>query len=373
MKIALISSNGFTNYTFRLELMKALRAKGHEVITMSSPDDYAPKIESEGFRFIPIALERRGTNPLKDIRLMFQLYRIYRQEKIDLNIHFTIKPAIYGSIASKLAGIKSIAVQTGFGYTMIKKNFLTSIVKKLYKISLRYPEKILFINPEDMEYFVNDGLCDRSKAGVIKSEGVNSEAFKPDFCTNVEKPENKIIFLLMGRMLLDKGVGEFAEAAKKVKSQYKDAEFWLLGDIDKGNPSVVEKKQIDEWQEKGFVTYLGKTYDVRPYICKADVIVLPSYREGAGMVLLEGMAMEKPVIATDTAGCRMVCKDGYNGFLIPVKDAEALADAMIKIIKMDKEKLRDMGRRGRELVLKEFDVRIINKTYFELIEEILKK
>lgn len=370
MKIALISSNGFTIYTFRLELMKELRAKGHEVITMSSPDDYAPKIEAEGFRFIPLALERRGTNPLKDARLIFQLYRIYRQEKIDLNIHFTIKPAIYGSIASRLAGIKSITVQTGFGYTMIKKNVLTAIVKKLYKISLRYPEKVLFINPEDMEYFVNEGLCDRSKAGVIKSEGVNSEAFKPDFCRNTEKSDNKMIFLLMGRMLRDKGVEEFATAAGEIRNQNKDTEFWLLGDIDKGNPSVIEKEQIDEWQEKGYVRYLGKTYDVRPFICNADVVVLPSYREGAGMVLLEGMAMEKPVIATDTAGCRMVCRDGYNGFLVPVKDAGALADAMTRMINMDKGKLKEMGRNGRESVLKEFDVRIINRTYFELIEQI---
>ena len=180
MKIALISSNGFTIYTFRLELMRELRAKGHEVITMSSPDDYVPKIEAEGFRFIPLVLERRGTNPLKDFRLMSQLYRIYKAEKIDLNIHYTIKPMIYGSIASKLAGIKSIAVQTGFGYTMIEKRMLSSIVKNLYRFALRYPEKVLFINSEDMEYFVDRGLCSRSKALVIKSEGVNSEKFNPE-------------------------------------------------------------------------------------------------------------------------------------------------------------------------------------------------
>ncbi len=370
MKIALVSSNGFTIYTFRLELMRALRDMGHEVIALSRPDDYVPRIEAEGFRFIPLGLDQWRTNPLIDFKLLLELYRVYRSEKIDLNIHFTIKPIIYGSIASKLAGIKSIAVSTGFGYTMIKEDLLSALVKMLYKFSMRFPEKVLFINSEDMEYFVGKGLCSKSKSLVIKSEGVNSEVFNPGFCTDVEKSNNKITFLLMSRMLWDKGVGEFVEAAKKVGREYGDTEFWLLGDIDRGNPAVVEQEEIDEWQKKGYVKYLGKTYDVRPFICKSDVVVLPSYREGAGMVLLEGMAMEKPVIATDTAGCRMVCKDGYNGFLIPVKDAEALADAMIKVIKMDKGKLKEMGRNGRKLVLKAFDVRIINRTYFELIEQI---
>ncbi len=368
-KIVFSSNTSFSLYNFRLGLMKALREKSFKVIAVAPKDEYSEKIVVEGFEFYPIKnLDRKGKNPIKDLKLFFEYYRLYKKLKPDLVLSFTIKPNIYGAIACGLLGIKSISVITGLGYVYIKKGILQSIVNILYKIAFHFNQKIIFLNKEDMEIFLHKKFNEK-KATLIKSEGINHSNFAP---INIERQTTKPIFLMISRLLWDKGVKEFVEAGRFLKEKGIEAEFWILGPFDEGNPASVPREYIERAQKEGIIKYLGQTDDVRPYIAQADAVVLPSYyREGVPRVLLEAMAMAKPIITTDSVGCREVCRNGENGFLVKVKDPFSLAQAMIKFLKMPEEERRQMGENGRKMVLEEFDERKVVEKYFELIKEVL--
>ncbi len=195
---------------------------------------------------------------------------------------------------------------------------------------------------------------------------MNTEYFDPKLCKDNEK--SSFVFLMISRLLWDKGVGEFVTAGKILKRKYGDkVEFWLLGPIDKEDPAAVSEEDIKNWIEEGIINYLGISQDVRPYLCQADCVVLPSYREGIPRSLLEAMAMEKPIITTDSPGCREVCKDGYNGFLVKPRDVESLVKAMEKMLTMEKEKRIEMGKRGRQMILEEFSEESVIRKYQEVI------
>lgn len=371
-KILIVSNTAFSLYNFRRGIMRALRDKGYEVVASAIDDRFSERIEKEGFKFIPIKnLNRKGTNPFEDLKLLFELYKIYRKEKPSLILHFTVKPNVYGAIAARFLNIPSVSSITGLGYLFMKRNTLNRIAARLYRVALSYARKVIFQNEEDKRLFVDGNIVKEDKTVITPGSGVDTAFFSPESCNVVERSKGKLIFLLVSRMLWDKGVGEFVEAAKSVKKEYSGAEFWLLGDIDKGNPSAISEEQIRIWQESGDIEYPGATVDVRQFICKAHVVVLPSYREGVPRSLLEAMAMEKPVITTDAAGCRETVEDGVNGFLVPVKDSHELATAMIKMIEMGEGKRIGMGKKGREKVLREFDEKIVIEKYLEIIGEVL--
>ncbi|MGB9794578.1 glycosyltransferase family 4 protein, partial [Caldisericum exile] len=230
---------------------------------------------------------------------------------------------------------------------------------------------VVFLNNIDIEEFLQKGLVSKNKAILTPGSGVDTAKFSPEFCKKFSKSDD-LTFLMISRLLWDKGVREYIESAKIIKSKYENTKFLLLGPFDKGNPNMVPEDYILKHHKEGIITYLGEAKDVRPFICQSDVVILPSYREGIPRVLLEAMSMAKPIITTDAPGCRDTVIDGYNGFLVKVKDIVSLTDAIERMIKMDKEELKLMGERGRKMVIENFSDEVVISKMLSLINTMLK-
>jgi glycosyltransferase involved in cell wall biosynthesis len=370
-KILFISNTSFALFNFKYGLIKTLKDSGYKVFVAAPFDNYSDRLGSE-FDFIPLRrLSRHGINPLNDFMLFAELMNVYKREKPDLVLSTTIKPNIYSSLACRTLKIPAISTVTGLGYIFMNKNLLTAVVEKLYKIAFKKNYAVFFQNKHDSNLFIKKGIVEKDKIVIVGGSGVNADYFSYDYCKNIEKDKNKIVFLLIARMLWDKGIGEFIEAARILQKKYRDVEFWLLGGTDNDNHSNnVKLEEIKQWEKEGAVKYLGATDDVRPYICKSDCVVLPSYREGTPRSLLEAMAMEKPIITTDEPGCKDTVDDGINGFLCKIKNSADLADKMAKMINLSENSRREMGGRGRRKVLKEFDERVVISKYLEVIEKV---
>lgn len=359
-KIAFISNTSWSIYNFRLGVMKALRDAGYEVIVIAPQDEYSEVIKTKGFDYYDITIDNRGTNPLNDIKTIIYLYKLFKKLDIDLAFNFTIKPCIYGSIAAKLSKIKSISVITGLGYVFINKGFLQNIVKQLYKISLNFNSQIWFLNKDDKDLFNNLSITSTffdinvlpssgidtnkfidKKVFILKGEGIDTESFSNK---KINDSDNNLKFLLIARMLWDKGVGEYIEAARIINKKYPKVSFQLLGSLGVNNPSAISEEQMKLWVNEGIIEYLGVSDNVLEIIQSVSCVILPSYREGVPRVLLEAASIEKPIITTDTAGCREVVDDGINGFLCEVKNSKDLADKMEKMINLSLEQRIAMGK-----------------------------
>jgi glycosyltransferase involved in cell wall biosynthesis len=313
-------------------------------------------------------LDRKGTNPIKDLKLFFEYFLLFRRLKPDLVINFTIKPNIYGSISAGLLGIPSISVITGLGYVFIRESWLTKLVKLLYWLAFRFNRAVVFQNSEDMKTL--EKLCE-GKCLLIESSGVDLKHFDPTLCKEAKKDE--LTFLFVGRLLTDKGIYELIKAFEKLEKENPKVKLIIVGSPDEGNPNSVSKGELEKWVKEGLIEWHGFQEDVRPFYCMADCVVLPSYREGISRVLLEAMAMEKPIITTDAPGCRNVCVDGVNGFLVKPRDVGSLYLAMKKIVELEDKKLREFGKIGRMLAEEKYSVEKIVGEYINLIEAILLK
>lgn len=361
MKKILFTSNvSWAMIKFRYNLLKYLISNEYKIYIVAPKDEFVEKLKEMGCICIDIKLSRKGVNPLEDLKLTYSLYKIYKEISPDIIFNYSIKPIIYGSIAAKMAKIPSIAVNIGLGYTFINKNLISKISHFLYKISLRFPIRVWFINEDDRNEFVSRNFVEYNKTLVLPSEGIDTEYFSP---INIEN--NKIIFLLIARMLWDKGIKEYYEAAKIIKSKYDDVEFQLLGGIDLENPKGIQAEIIQNWVEEGVINYLGFQKDVRSFISKSSCVVLPSYREGKGMTLIEAGSMSKPLIATNVEGCKDIVKDNYNGFLCEVKNSVDLANVFEKFIKLSDNEREIMGISSRKFVCENFDVKKVIKIYIE--------
>jgi len=370
-RVVFSSNTAFSLYNFRLPLMLALKERGFDVITVAPEDDEYSKLLREKFEFYSVRnLDRKGKNPIKDLKLMAEYYSLFKRLKPNLVINFTIKPNIYGGIACGMLKIPSISVIAGLGYAFINKGLLNRIVRILYRIAFKFNKFIVFMNPDDMKELSQ--IAGENKSVLILSEGIDTEKFSPAICEKKEK--DKFIFLFVGRFLKDKGILELVKAGGKLYEQNKNFEIWLLGSVDRGNPNSLSDEQIEDIKRLPFVKILPFTKDVRPIICDADCVILPSYyREGVPRVLLEAMSMEKPIITTDAPGCREVCIDGVNGFLVKPKDVGSLYSAMGKMIELKPEKLKEMGANGRKLVIEKYEISKIVTSYIKLIETSLKE
>ncbi len=367
-RIAFVSNTSFSLYNFRLGIMRRLKELGYEVVCIAPVDDCTEDLKHE-FSFYPLRnLDRKGKNPLKDFKLFLEFLVLYRKIKPSLVINFTIKPNIYSSIACGVLNVPSISVITGLGYVFVRGGLLEKLVRILYRISFVYNNYILVLNSYDVDIIKN--LTIQAKLVLLNGEGVNTQYFSPDMCKGVEK-DNKTIFLFIGRFLKDKGIIELIEAGKLLWQERNDFEIWLLGALDYGNPQSLSQEEIDKISIYEFVKVLPFSKDVRPIICQADCIVLPSYyREGVPRSLLEAMSMAKPIITTKSPGCKDVCEDGVNGFLVEEKSVEDLKLSMNKFLGLDIRERQGMGSAGRELVLKRFDEKIVIEKYLSLIKNI---
>jgi len=368
-RIVLSSNTAFSLYNFRLPLMRALKEKGYEVMAVSPEDGKYSELLRREFSFFPVkSLDRKGTNPIKDLKLFFEYFLLFRRLKPDLVINFTIKPNIYGSISAGLLGIPSISVITGLGYVFIRESWLTKFVKLLYWLAFRFNRAVVFQNSEDMKTL--EKLCE-GECLLIESSGVDLKHLDPELCKEAKKDE--FTFLFVGRLLTDKGIYELIKTFERLKKEKPKVKLIIVGSPDEGNPNSISKGELEKWMKEGLIEWHGFQEDVRPFYCMANCAVLPSYREGIPRVLLEAMAMEKPIITTDAPGCKNVCVDGVNGFLVKPKDVESLYLAMKRMVELGDEKLREFGKAGRRLAEEKYSVEKIVGEYINLIEAVLSK
>lgn len=365
-KAFLVSRCSWTLYNFRRGLMRALQEAGYRVIGAGAGGDgFENRIEAAGTPFHPLPLDKKGTNPVSDLKLFITLWRWYRREKPAIVHHFTIKPVIYGSIAARLAGVpKIINTITGMGYVFSadKKTWLQWMVERLLHFAMICSDITFFQNKDDRAFFLSNKLVKKEKTMLVPGSGVDIDHFKP--VGGREKGDGEpLVFLMMARLLREKGIYEFVAAARSIRREYPQAVFQLLGMRDERNPGVIPEEDLQKWNREGDVSWLGNVADVRPIIEKSDVVVLPSfYREGVPRSLLEAAAMGKAVITANTTGCRDAVADGVTGLLVPPKDADALASAMRKMIE-NRSLRRSMGRAGRKRVTEIFNEKtVIQKT-----------
>ena len=312
LRIAVIANAAWNLHHFRGNLMRAIRASGHAVIAVAAPDTSAPLLEAEGFPYRSFPLSSAGINPLRELRTVLALRRILREERIDAALSFTPKGNIYTGLA--LAGMPGARIVniSGLGRAFIRPSPLTHIVKLFYYLTLRGATRVFFQNEDDHRAFLAMKLVGAEKAEILPGSGVDLEYFTP----RAMPAGDETHFLLVGRMLWDKGVGEFVEAARQIRRQHSQARFLLLGGLS-DNPSAIMPAHIKAWEREGVIAYGGKTDDVRPALAAADCVVLPSYREGTPRALLEAAATARALIATDVPGCRSVVEDGGTGYLCP--------------------------------------------------------
>ncbi len=368
MKILIIGNQARSTYLFWSVLMQHMQQAGHEVICCVPEqvnDPYIAALQNKKIRITTYSLERKGTNPWQDIKSSYALYKILRQEKPHKVFTFSIKPVIYGNIAAKLAGIEEVfSCITGLGlsfqpaHTPFMK-LLHNIVILLYKISLRHAKGIIFQNTADAEAFMQKKIIPSNYPTLTcHGTGVDIDyfAFDPSF------PKD-ITFLVIARLLEAKGIADFAYAAKILKSKYANIHCQLLGPAEYGL-GALDLNQVQNWQKKGYIEYLGATDDVRSFISKASVIVLPSWREGLSCALMEAMSMGRPIVASNVPGCKELIEEGKNGFLVRPKDGVALAKALEKFI-LDAKLLSNMGNHGRYLAEHVFDAR---KVVFQIMQ-----
>lgn len=367
-KIALVANSTWNIYNFRLNLIDKFLQEGFEVAVIAPIDEYLtykekyPAVRHYGLR----TMDRDSTNPIKDLLLILELARKYRKIKPDIVLHFTNKPNIYGGIGAWLVGIKSIAVVTGLGYAFIHNGFIKKVISWLYRITAACHQKFIFENIEDRELFASLGIVSGDKAISVKGCGVDTSWYHP---YHNGQMKDKTVFTFIGRLLYDKGIREFVEAARQLKQVRKDVEFWIVGELDAENPATVDKDILLQWVEDDIVYYHGFVKDVRPIIAQSDCIVLPSYREAIPRTITEGMSMAKPVITTDTAGCREAVDSGVNGYLIKVRNTKSLVEAMLSFMELDHEQRHKMGTAGREKACREFDDKLIADHIYRIISD----
>jgi glycosyltransferase involved in cell wall biosynthesis len=367
-KIAIVANTSWNIYNFRMELARELKKNNFKVLLIAPYDEYSDKINQE-FEYYNIYINRKGTNPFEDIKTTIQLYQLYKKIKPDIVLHFTIKPNIYGTIAASLLDIKIINNIAGLGTLFIKENFYTKIASFLYKYSLNKSNMIFFQNNEDFELFISKKIVSKNKCDILPGSGVDTNKFTPK---KVKNNSNTFKFLLMGRMLWNKGIGEYVDAARLIKKKYSNVEFQLLGFIDKNNKNAVSKQQIQEWVDEKIINYIGSSNDVRNFIANADCIVLPSYyREGIPRTLLEAASMGKIIITTNTIGCKEVVDDGINGFLCKTKDVKDLENKMEKVLNLTEEERNKMGQAGRKKIVSKFDERVVIHKYLKAIKNLI--
>jgi glycosyltransferase involved in cell wall biosynthesis len=368
-KTVLISINASWNIiNFRKGLIAALRDRGYRVVVAAPEDDHSEEVRALGVHYIPMSMDKQGLSPAQDLLLLTRYYRILNASKPDLFLGFTPKPNIYGSIACHLLGIPVINNVSGLGTAFIKEGWLARLLTFMYSVAFRRSRTIFFQNPDDLELFLGLGVVQGHQARLLPGSGVDLTHFRS---SPSPQQAGGFRFLLVARLLWDKGIGEYIEAARLLRDEAPEVRCQLLGFADAENRTAIDRAQVQKWVEEGVVDYLGHAADVRPFITAADCIVLPSYREGLPRVLLEAAAMAKPLIATDVPGCRHLVQDGRNGFLCTVRDSNSLAEAMLKMARLPADERQRMGAFARSNVEEEFDERIVIDRYLLAVTEAL--
>ncbi|MBR4333260.1 MAG: glycosyltransferase family 4 protein [Clostridia bacterium] len=365
-KFILISPKNRTVYNFRGDLIRDIIAKGYEVAVTGPDSTDVDKIEALGARFHEIPMNKTGTSVIGDLKYCNALTAFLKAEKPDATLGYTVKPVIYGAIAAKRAGVKNVtSLVTGGGYTFIstslKARILGVIVRTLYRVGFRKADHVIFQNPDDLKEFCEKGLVKKEKCSFVSGSGVNLDHFE-----RAPLPPEPAFFML-SRLLKSKGVGEYLEAARMVKEKYPQAKFYLLGKYETAMQDALDRDYVEAFIRDGVIQRFEETSDVRPYYAMCSVYVLPSYREGTPRTVLEAMTMGRPIITTDTQGCRETVLDGQSGFLVPIKDSKAVAEKMIWFLEHP-ERIPEMGQRSYEYAREKFDVKKVNAQMIQTMQ-----
>ncbi len=364
----LVSANSFWNIAnFRAGLIKALVSRGYDVV-IAAPGTDREWAKAHGARAFEIAVDRSGLNPFTDAALWLDYVRLFRRSGSTVFVGFTAKPNIYGSLAAQISGASSLPNVSGLGTAFIGDGLLSQFVGLLYRLAFRRCPIVYFQNPDDLDLFVARGIVRPGQANLLPGSGVDLDRFVP-----APPPSGAPVrFLFVGRLLGDKGVRDFVEAARLLKTEQTDWQFQLLGPIDEGNRSGIGEAEIRQWTEQGWVEHLGETEDVRPHIAAATAVVLPSYREGLPRSLLEAAAMARPIVATDVPGNRQIVQHGLNGLLCNVCDPQSLAEAIRRIGTMKAEERAAMGRAGRALVERDYGEEKVVRSYLDALKQLAR-
>jgi glycosyltransferase involved in cell wall biosynthesis len=370
-KRVVISINASWNIVnFRQGLIRGLQAEGYQVDAVAPPDAYSGRFAELDVGYHPIEMDKKGVSPARDLMLLGRYYRLLKALKPDVFLGYTAKPNVYGSMAAHALGIPVINNVSGLGTAFIRQGLLTRIVSGLYRTAFRRSHTVFFQNDEDRGLFVRGRLVGEAKAKLLPGSGIDLERFQPPEAPCAEG--EPFTFLLIARLLWDKGVGEYVEAARLVRREVPDARFQLLGFLDVENRTAVPRGEVEAWSAEGLVEYLGPADDVRPAIAAADCVVLPSYREGLPRTLLEAAAMARPLIATDVPGCRQVVDEGMNGFLAEVRDARSLADAMLRMVRLNPAERAAMGAAGRAKMERDYDEKLVVARYVQAVADAVR-
>lgn len=368
MRITLIANTGWTILNFREELIECLQARGGKISVLALPDESFGRLRQMGCECQPLEIDSRSKNVFREIGLLLQTYKALRQHpRPDIVLSFTVKPNIWGCIACRALSIPFLPNITGLGTVFLGRQFFQWIVVTLYRMSLAQLPIILFQNADDSAYFIKRRLARPEMVRHLPGSGVNlakhiAQPMPPD--------ARETRFLMVARLIEDKGVFEYVGAARALRATYPHLKFQLLGPLDKSPNPKITQDMLTQWQREGLIDYLGETESVAPYLTQAHAIVLPSYREGLPRTLLEGAATARPLIATDVPGCRDVVKDGVNGFLCAARDVSSLADACKRFAELSRKDQANMAAKSRTLAEKTFDVNLVIDAYLSAMAEL---
>ena len=360
-RIAFVGNTAFSLYNFRLGVMKSFVEKGYTVFAIASGDKYSPLFAADDIIFVNLKIDGKGTNVLTDIMLLCRMIKIYKSNSFDFVFHYTVKPIVYGSLVCRLLKINTIAVTTGLGYTFDAGKWLNLFVVSLYRKSLQKVKEVWFLNPDNRDVFLKKRIVEDSRSFVLNSEGLNTDFFFPQ---PKAMNEDKFVFLFLSRLVKEKGIEEFVQAAKLLKQKYPNTEFQVLGKTDIQNPHNIAVTKLVEWDREGAIRYFEDAMDVRTFIADSDCVVLPSYYgEGVPRCLMEAMSMERPIITTDNVGCKELIEHNINGKICTSKDVESLLKVMEEMYLLDAAERNEMGKSGRRKMLKQYEEKLIIDVY----------
>lgn len=360
MNIVLSVNAAWNIWNFRRPLVEALLADNHTVTVLAPKDDTAIRLAGLGCRVHHLRMDRKGLNPVQNARLIVRMRQAFQELRADVVLSFTIKNNIFGALAARSIGVPFVPNVTGLGTTFLSGSLLQSSAILLHRLAFRRLPIVFFQNEDDRDLFVEKRVVSIDQAVLLPGSGIDLDHF-----AGTPYPDNSHapIFLMIARLLRDKGIYEYIEAARRVKSFTPEARFQLLGAIDTENRTAISQNIVRLWEDEGLIEYLGTTDDVRPVIAKAHCIVLPSYREGAPRTLIEAAAMGRPLIATDVPGCRAVVDDETTGYLCKVRSSKSLVNAIATFISLPEDRKAQMGQFGRRKMEREYDQRLVCDAY----------
>lgn len=364
--IAVCANQAWNLVNFRAGLIRALIERGFAVHAIAPPDArMEERLRDMGCGFTPVSIDAAGLSPTRDLATFIAFLKILRKLRPAAWLSWTIKPNVYGSLAAGLLGIPALPNVSGLGTAFIRRNLLTRIAIQLYRTGFRRTPTVFFQNADDRDEFISGSMVTQRQARLLPGSGIDPQHWTAPSQGRGQPRQ----FLMLARIVADKGVREYVAAARQVKAQYPDARFALMGALAPPNRTAISPDEVDGWVREGVIEHLDPVSDVRPHIAAADVIVLPSYREGLSRVLLEASAMARPIVTTDVPGCRDIVRDGENGFLCGAQDATSLAQALGRAASLDDEAWRAMGRKGRTRVVEEFSQEKVNALYLAALAD----